>query len=107
MNVGRSGNADPRWLVPLICRRGHVTKSEIGAIRIFDRETKFEVNEAVAKRFQSAISQVEKPEVRIEPLNEAPPSGPAQRHKKKFANKPNFAKQGHPKPHRKGKTKPQ
>ena len=106
LNAGRDKNADPRWLLPMICRMGKITKPDIGAIRIFDRETKFEVNETVAKRFQAAIAQVEKPEVRIEPLNEAPPSGPPQRHKKKFAGKPNFAK-SKPKPHRKGKTKPE
>ena len=26
MNLGRRQNADPRWLLPLICRRGHITK---------------------------------------------------------------------------------
>ena len=106
LNAGREKNADPRWLLPMICRMGKITKSDIGAIRIFDRDTKFEVNEAVAKRFQAAVMQVEKPEVRIEPLNEAPPSGPPQRHKKKFSDK---AAHGKPfvKPHRKGKTKPE
>jgi len=106
LNAGREKNADPRWLLPMICRMGKITKSEIGAIRIFDRDTKFEVNEAVAKRFQAAVAQVEKPEVRIELLNEAPPTGPAQRHKKKFADKAAFGKPRFPKPHRKGgKTK--
>jgi ATP-dependent RNA helicase DeaD len=55
MPIGRERNADPRWLVPLICRRGHVTKSEIGAIRIFDRETKFEIAGHAAARFASAV----------------------------------------------------
>ena len=41
--VGRRNNADPKWLVPLICRLGHVTKKDIGQIRIFDNETKFEI----------------------------------------------------------------
>jgi ATP-dependent RNA helicase DeaD len=34
MDIGRRHNADPRWLLPLLCRRGHITKNEIGAIRI-------------------------------------------------------------------------
>jgi len=34
MNVGRRHNADPRWILPLLCRRGHITRNEIGAIRI-------------------------------------------------------------------------
>jgi ATP-dependent RNA helicase DeaD len=110
LNAGREKNADPRWLLPMICRMGKITKSDIGAIRIFDRETKFEVTESVAKRFLAAVGAVEKPEVRIEPLNEAPPTGPAQRHKKKFGDKAAFGKPAHgkpgfAKPHRKGKTK--
>jgi ATP-dependent RNA helicase DeaD len=55
MNVGRSSDADPRWLVPLICRRGHVTKREIGGIRILDRETRFEIARHAAGRFASAV----------------------------------------------------
>jgi ATP-dependent RNA helicase DeaD len=54
MSIGRQQNADPRWLLPVICRRGHVTKKEIGAIRIFDRETKFEIVEEAAERFAQA-----------------------------------------------------
>ena len=36
---GPAPPADPKWLVPLICRMGGVEKRDIGAIRIFDRET--------------------------------------------------------------------
>src|SRR6185437_12446729 len=32
INVGRSKHADPKWLVPLLCRRGDVTKRAIGKI---------------------------------------------------------------------------
>ena len=68
MNVGRNSNADPRWLVPLICRRGHVTKREIGGIRILDRETRFEIARHAAGRFASAVRRRddEDPEIRIE-----------------------------------------
>lgn len=55
MNVGRSNNADPKWILPVICRLGHVTKKEIGVIKIFDKETKFQVAESVAARFASAV----------------------------------------------------
>jgi ATP-dependent RNA helicase DeaD len=57
INIGRQGNADPRWLIPLLCRRGHVTKKEIGTIRIMDRETKFGIAERVASRFASAAKR--------------------------------------------------
>ena len=34
VNLGAKDRADPRWLLPLICRRGGVTRREVGAIRI-------------------------------------------------------------------------
>ena len=41
MNIGARQNADPRWLLPLLCRRGHITKQDVGAIRIAPEETMF------------------------------------------------------------------
>ena len=55
LDVGRTKNADPRWLLPIICRQGKVTKQEIGAIRVFERETKFEIDEQVADRFMASV----------------------------------------------------
>lgn len=55
LNVGRKQNADPRWLLPLLCRRGHVARSEIGAIRIAADETLFEVPQAIANRFLASV----------------------------------------------------
>jgi ATP-dependent RNA helicase DeaD len=55
INVGRSNNADPRWILPIICRLGHVTKKEVGPIRIFDRETKFGIVESFAPKFAAAV----------------------------------------------------
>ena len=54
--VGRRNNADPKWLVPLICRLGGVTKAEIGAIRIFDGDTRFEIAAEAAGRFAQAVA---------------------------------------------------
>jgi ATP-dependent RNA helicase DeaD len=56
MSVGRFGNADPRWIVPFLCRRGHVTKAEIGKIVIRERETRFEIRSDVADRFAHAAA---------------------------------------------------
>ncbi len=70
LNVGRQKNADPRWLLPMICRQGMITKQDIGAIRIFDRETKFEVDEQVAEGFLHAVRRVDRGDVRIEPVPE-------------------------------------
>ena len=65
--VGRSANADPKWLIPLICRRGHVTKKDIGSIRIFDRETKFEITKDAAEHFRAALDSSPKEPIKIEP----------------------------------------
>jgi ATP-dependent RNA helicase DeaD len=75
-SVGRRNNADPKWLVPLICRLGHVTKQEIGLIRIFDRETKFEIAAHIADRFAAAAASAGKHEVRIEAASAPPPATP-------------------------------
>ena len=66
LTVGRSANADPKWLIPLICRRGHVTKKDIGAIRIFDRETKFEIARDAVDRFSAAMNSGPPQPIRIE-----------------------------------------
>ena len=73
INAGRNMNADPRWLIPLICRLGHITKREIGAIKVFDKDTKFEILTAAAPSFMRAVNDANDPEVRITPT--AGPTG--------------------------------
>ncbi len=72
IRLGRNKNADPRWLLPMICRRGHVTKREIGAIRIYERETQFEVTRAVADRFAAAVAEAQDKDAPIEALANGP-----------------------------------
>ena len=81
LNVGRAKNADPKWLVPLICRLGHVTKGDIGVIRIFDRETKFEIARGAAARFAEAVKNAGEKDIRIEPA--AAPPGPGEERQRK------------------------
>ncbi|MDP3175210.1 MAG: DEAD/DEAH box helicase [Phenylobacterium sp.] len=73
LTTGRSSGADPKWLIPLICRLGHVTKRDIGQIRIFDRETKFEIAKAVEAKFAKAIEATVGDDIRIEEAS-APPA---------------------------------
>ena len=95
INAGRNNNADPRWLLPYLCRRGHLTKREIGAIRIFDRETRFEIPRAAANRFVAALRKTDDgdPDVAIEPVGNAPePSrtprrGPPQGQQQRYARR--------------------
>ncbi|HZB61434.1 MAG TPA: DEAD/DEAH box helicase [Microvirga sp.] len=79
MSVGRRNNADPRWLLPVICRLGHVTKKEIGSIKIFDNETKFQIAKSHATKFAAAARKTNDEDIRIEPADFAPgakPGGP-------------------------------
>jgi ATP-dependent RNA helicase DeaD len=55
LNVGRSDRADPRHLLPMLCRRGDIGRQDIGAIRIFDRETKVEIDPARADHFAQSV----------------------------------------------------
>ncbi len=66
MDVGRRQNADPRWMLPLICRRGHVTKGDIGAIRIGATESFVEIPRAIADRFADALKRTERPDAEDE-----------------------------------------
>ncbi|WP_144023295.1 DEAD/DEAH box helicase, partial [Brevirhabdus pacifica] len=43
VSIGRDRNAEPRWLLPLLCRKGDITRDDIGAIRIQQRETYVEI----------------------------------------------------------------
>jgi ATP-dependent RNA helicase DeaD len=69
ISAGRRQNADPKWLLPMLCRRGQISKQEIGAIRIFDNETTVDIAQDVAARFIEAVRQTGGNDVRIEPAD--------------------------------------
>ncbi|WP_309646062.1 DEAD/DEAH box helicase [Phenylobacterium sp.] len=101
VTVGRAKNADPKWLIPLICRLGHVTKPDIGAIKIFDRETKFEISNAAAGKFANAVKATVNDEIKIEPSS--PPGGPTSPPRPKFKPAPGKGAPDDARPpHRKG-----
>ena len=83
MNAGRRHYADPRWLLPLICRYGHVGRNEIGAIRVAANESYFEVTQRATPGFIKALRRATiAPEdegliiEQAEPRGEAAPSRP-------------------------------
>lgn len=59
MGVGRRQNAEPRWLLPLVCRRGHITRNEIGAIRVGPNESWFQIPRAIAHRFAETLQRTQ------------------------------------------------
>jgi ATP-dependent RNA helicase DeaD len=70
--IGRRNNAEARWLLPMLCRRGSIKKEDLGAIRILDTVTEFEVAARVAHRFAARIRRPDKQDsIRIETMNDA------------------------------------
>jgi ATP-dependent RNA helicase DeaD len=55
INAGRRHNADPRWLLPVICRYGHIGRNDIGAIRVAANESYFEVTQRATPGFIKAL----------------------------------------------------
>jgi ATP-dependent RNA helicase DeaD len=55
LSVGRDDRAEPRWLLPLVCRAGNIDKTSIGAIRIRDTQSFVELKEAAADGFEAAL----------------------------------------------------
>jgi len=74
LNVGRNQNADPRWVLPLLCRRGHLGRGDVGAIRITAQDTLFEIAGQNAARFLEAVARTAEPddEVVIERIEGKP-----------------------------------
>ncbi|MGZ3377825.1 MAG: DEAD/DEAH box helicase, partial [Phenylobacterium sp.] len=97
MPIGRKNNADPKWLIPLICRLGHVTKKDIGQIRIFDRETKFEIIAETEARFRQAVKGAAEGDIRIEPAA-APPAADRPRGPRPIGPRPDRPPHAGPRP---------
>ncbi len=71
--VGRHAKADPKWLLPLICRLGGVDRGDVGAIRILDNETRFEITDRAAEAFVAHLPADGADDVRVA-RSEPPPS---------------------------------
>ncbi|MFB0951878.1 MAG: DEAD/DEAH box helicase, partial [Rhodospirillales bacterium] len=62
LSVGRDESAEPRWLLPMLCRAGHITKHDIGAIRVQQVETFVELAPGCVEQFLTALG----PEAKME-----------------------------------------
>ena len=92
ISVGRNNRADPKWLVPLLCRIGNITKQDIGAIRIFPTDTRVEIRRNVSDALLAAAADLPPHEPRITLAGDGPmPARPF------FRPKPGFQKSGPPK----------
>ncbi len=55
LSVGRKQNAEPRWLIPLLCNGGDITKRDIGSIKIQQNETHVQLNAEQAEGFVNSV----------------------------------------------------
>jgi ATP-dependent RNA helicase DeaD len=86
-SIGSRKNAEARWLLPMICRRGGIDKSDIGAIRIMDTTSEFEISARAAESFAVKIRRPDKEDnIRIEAL--AGPSPREEVHEQAWTPKP-------------------
>ncbi len=82
LNVGREKRADPRWLIPVLCRWGGLQKEDIGVIRVLDRETRVEILGRAATMFKERTSMPDRldPTLRAMPIDDqGPPRRPPPR----------------------------
>jgi ATP-dependent RNA helicase DeaD len=52
---GHAANAEPRRLLPMICKMGNVSREDIGAIRIQPEASLIEIRESAVKTFTDAV----------------------------------------------------
>ena len=55
LSVGRKQNAEPRWLIPMLCRNTQISKREIGAIKMQQTETYVEIAADSVDAFEAAL----------------------------------------------------
>jgi ATP-dependent RNA helicase DeaD len=105
--IGRQKNAEARWLLPMICRRGGIEKNDVGAIKIYDANSEFEISAAAAEKFVTMIKRPDKEDnIRIELLPNGPegavsssrPRAEDRDYSAKRPRKPDFKKNEYQKP---------
>jgi ATP-dependent RNA helicase DeaD len=81
VNLGAKDKAEPGWLLPLICRRGGVTRNEVGAIRVGPSFTEFQIAGDAAQDFALAAARPDPraPHVAIEACERTGGAGRAPR----------------------------
>src|SRR5690606_13874432 len=57
LSHGCMHRADPKWLLPMICKAGGLTKRDVGSIKIDETETRFEIAAGQAAAFAAAIAR--------------------------------------------------
>ena len=62
ISIGRNQDAEPRTILPMICRMGDLTKDDVGAIRVQPSHTFVEILATSAPKFTNALG----PDMKVE-----------------------------------------
>ena len=77
ISVGRADRAEPRWILPMLCRAGNLGREDVGAIRVQETETFVEVLADRAPALLAAVGPSGKLEGgAVLRALDAPPFGP-------------------------------
>ena len=57
LSLGRKHRAEPKWLLPMICKAGNITRDDVGAIKISDEETRFQISAAKAADYAETVAR--------------------------------------------------
>lgn len=84
LSIGRKHKAEPRWLLPMLCKAADITKKEIGSIRINDDNTHVELAPGISDKLLAALGPNRKLEksISVDVLRAPAPaadSGPRER----------------------------
>jgi ATP-dependent RNA helicase DeaD len=96
LSVGREQRAEARWLLPMLCRAGHITKQDIGAIRIHPSETHVELAPGCVDRFLETVGPSGKVEktitvTRLKGVPKAAAGKPSDSSRKSYSKKKPYA----------------
>ncbi|SOC04122.1 ATP-dependent RNA helicase DeaD [Rhodobacter sp. JA431] len=74
LSMGHDQWVDPKWLLPMLCRAGDLTRRDIGMIRVMEDHTFVQIHESAAAKFEAGLapSMVMEDKCTVEPLAEAP-----------------------------------
>ena len=74
LSIGREANAEPRWVLPMLCRTAGLGRTDVGAIRVQEQETFVEIAEEAVKPMLKRLGQARELEggVSIRPIPTPP-----------------------------------
>ena len=90
LTIGRNQKAEPRWLLPMLCRAGDITKRDIGAIRMQPDETFVQLNAQISNDFMKALGGKKELEegIKVTVLDTPPDLPPQPRGKPQGSKRP-------------------